>query len=231
MAARSYLFVPGNAPDKLEKAWTRGADALIVDLEDAVPRAAEHAARGTVTAWLGAQVDAPGEIWVRVNNHPGLFETDISALADSPVLTGIVLPKVHDAAQVGVVRALLDGAATGQCGLLVMVETARALVEVNAIAAMPGVSALMLGEYDLAADLGMEPDWRGSELHHARAATVVACVAADISPPVGAVSANITDLVRFAETTRPFEARRLPWEGGDPSCPDSHRERRAHAGR
>ncbi len=65
---RSYLYVPGNAPDKLGKALARGADALIVDLEDAVPPDGKDAARRAVAAWLRSGLDTGGaELWVRIN--------------------------------------------------------------------------------------------------------------------------------------------------------------------
>ncbi len=202
MTPRTYLFVPGDAPGKLDRAWDRGADALIVDLEDAVAPVAKEAARRGVAEWLASQHEAPGPIWVRVNNRRELLEADIAALAAAPALTGVVVPKIADAVQAGALRALLDGAGGGGRGLMPMIETARALIEVNAIAATPGVTTLMLGEYDLAADLGVTPDRRGTELLLARSAVVVACVAAGLTPPVGAVSANIADLVRFDETTQ-----------------------------
>ncbi len=96
---------------------------------------------------------------------------------------------------------MIDEAGDATTGLMPMVETARALIEANAIASSPGVTTLMLGEYDLAADLAMEPDRRGNEMLYARGAVVVACAAAGLMPPIGAVSANIADLVRFDETT------------------------------
>lgn len=203
MTPRTYLFVPGDAGPKLEKAWSRGADALIVDLEDAVPAASKESARRLVAEWLATQGRAPGEIWVRVDNRPESLERDVAVATGSPNIAGVVVPKAADAAQVGMVRAMLDESAAGpQCGLVPMIETARALIAVNAIAAVPGVTTLMLGEYDLAADLAITPDRQGTELLHARAAVVVACVAAGLRPPIGAVAADIADSVRFDETTR-----------------------------
>lgn len=200
---RSYLFVPGDSAAKLDKAWTRGADAVIVDLEDAVPPQVKRDARRVTAEWLASQDEPPGQIWVRVNNDPALVEVDLDATVTAAV-TGIVIPKVADAAQTAEMRTLIDDAAPGgdRLGLLPMVETPAALVEVNAIARSPGVTTLMVGEYDLAAELGMEPDPHAAELHHARAVTVVACGAAGVAPPIGAVSTNIVDMVRFDRSTR-----------------------------
>ena len=104
VSPRTYLFVPGNAPDKLDRAWTRGADALIVDLEDAIPHAAKTAARDTVAAWLGGQGGAPGPIWVRVNNVPEHLADDINALAGFEGLTGVVVPKIEGVGQVDEIK-------------------------------------------------------------------------------------------------------------------------------
>ena len=76
---RSYLFVPGDAEDKLEKAFTRGADAVIVDLEDAVAPGMKVRARSVVGAWLSSlgDGDSGAEIWLRVN--PGRWVRRTSA--------------------------------------------------------------------------------------------------------------------------------------------------------
>ena len=81
---RSYLFVPGDAPDKLAKALGRGADALIVDLEDAVPPEGKEAARRAVVAWLRSGLEPGGaQLWVRVNSGH-LRVPDVRELAGIP---------------------------------------------------------------------------------------------------------------------------------------------------
>ncbi|HXU53962.1 MAG TPA: aldolase/citrate lyase family protein, partial [Casimicrobiaceae bacterium] len=85
---RSWLFVPGDSERKLAKGWSVGADALIVDLEDAVPQAAKAGARATVAAWLRAEPQ-PVPVWVRVNAGPGRV-ADLEALAGIPGLAGVV---------------------------------------------------------------------------------------------------------------------------------------------
>ncbi|MET1374903.1 aldolase/citrate lyase family protein, partial [Staphylococcus aureus] len=78
------------------KAGSRGADALIVDLEDAVPAAGKDDAVATVLQWLAAApVDGPQQ-WVRVNDGPRRSQ-EVDALAGQPALTGLVLAKVRDA--------------------------------------------------------------------------------------------------------------------------------------
>ena len=93
MTARSYLYVPGDQPHKLERATRSGADAVIADLEDAVAPSAKTAARKTVADWLAtrAGTNRP-EIWVRVNASQRMAE-DVRAVI-SPCLAGLCLPKV-----------------------------------------------------------------------------------------------------------------------------------------
>src|SRR5689334_20106827 len=94
MLPRSYLFVPGNRPERFDKACAAGADAVIVDLEDAVPLAEKAAARDAVAAWLSP--DKP--VLVRINGADSAwFEGDL-ALCATPGVAGIVLPKAEQEA-------------------------------------------------------------------------------------------------------------------------------------
>ena len=97
MIPRSYLYVPGNDPAKLARATQRGADALIVDLEDAVPADAKDEARAIVAAWLPEADDESTEIWVRIN--PGaLGLVDVAAVA-GPNLRGVMVAKTESVAE------------------------------------------------------------------------------------------------------------------------------------
>lgn len=191
---RSYLYVPGNAQDKLAKAFTRGADALILDLEDAVPMAEKHGARASVVAWLH---DQPGggdvQLWVRVNSG-ALLEPDVQALAGCPSLTGLVLAKVEDAAVVSTVVELLSAAGDTSTLLMPMVETASAVLDARDIARQPRVHQLQIGEIDLAGDVGITPGSDESELAGMRTLVVLASAAAGVQPPVGPVSRLTHDL-------------------------------------
>ena len=96
--ARSALYVPGDAPDKLTKALDRGADEVIVDLEDAVPAAGKEAARRAVRVWLHDLPNLDVGVWVRIN--PGAMRADdVRAVADAPALTGVVVAKAETAAE------------------------------------------------------------------------------------------------------------------------------------
>lgn len=204
---RSYLYVPGDAEGKLERAMERGADALIVDLEDSVAPQFKQAARRSVREWLGglsAARDTGTEVLVRVNRWPE-GEEDVEAVA-CPALSGICLAKAA-AADLAAVEAALSraeaaaGLAPGILTVQPLVESAGAVLAAPAIAAGPRVDRIQIGEIDLAVDLGAEPGPDGAEMAFARAQVVLASAAAAIGAPVGPVQADLLDIERFSQTT------------------------------
>ncbi|MFI6817535.1 HpcH/HpaI aldolase/citrate lyase family protein [Nonomuraea sp. NPDC050328] len=205
---RSALYVPGDQPAKLAKALERGADALIVDLEDAVAPAAKARARAEVADWLRALPADPGcEIWVRINpGEPG--HADLRAVA-LPTVTGVCVAKTESAAELVALAALLDDAPwIGLCPLL---ESGAAVLAAAEIARAPRVRRLQLGEADLRADLGIEPGPDERELLWARSQVVAAGAAARIGPPLGPVSPDFRDLDRLRASTEAL--RRLGFRG------------------
>jgi citrate lyase subunit beta / citryl-CoA lyase len=220
VTARSYLYVPGNEHDKLSKALAMEADALIVDLEDAVAPTAKNAARLTVARWLDTLDDARGQlgsrmpqVWVRINpaGPDGSPQEQDLATAAHPAVTGIVQAKAATATHLAMLAVALDEAeATARIGhgtlkVAALVESAAALQLLPALAAAPRVCRLQLGEADLVADLGMEPGPEGIELMAVRTSVVVASAAAGIEPPVGSASTDLTNLDalrRGSETLR-----------------------------
>ena len=208
---RSYLYVPGNATDKLDKSVGRGADALIVDLEDAVPAALKETTRTAVVGWLGAQqVNSSVQFWVRVNPAP-IGSVDVAALAGIPSLTGIVLAKVTSVDDVVAAAEMLESRGDTETRLMPMIETATALLRVVEIATGPRVGQLQIGEVDLAADLGMTSDPDESEMVALRTAVVVASSAAGIGQPLGPVSRETADEVALEQST--WRVRRLGFFG------------------
>ena len=214
MIPRSYLYVPGDRADRLERAFSRDPDAVIADLEDAVAPPDKARALDTVSAWLMALGDnsLPAQVWVRVNDVDQR-EVEIRAIASAPCLSGLVLPKVDAATEVEDVTRLL--AELGRSELLIapMIESASGLVHLHQIAAVAGVHQLHLGEMDLAADLGLDPGADERELLHPRSQVVVASRHAGLLPPAAPVSAEISDREAFAATTD--ELRRLGFRGRD----------------
>lgn len=199
--ARSYLYVPGNAEDKLSKAMTRGADALIVDLEDAVPLSEKDHARASVADWLAElPADENTEVWVRVN--PGeLLLTDVRALAGIPALSGIAIAKCESSTDVIRADAVLSALGDTTTKIMPLIETPGALLAAEEIARGPRVHQLQIGEVDLAAELGVTVDPSGTVLAPYRATVVLASMAAGINPPVGAVSTITADPARLTEST------------------------------
>lgn len=206
MTARSYLFVPGDRADMLDRVGQRRADAVIADLEDAVAPARKNVARETVGQWLDDLMEPPFEAWVRVNPSTDLLEDDMTAIF-RPSLIGVMVPKVRSVDELHSIADLLGrlesaaGRPRGDVKLLPIVETALGLLAVNDLARAPRVHQLMIGEYDLGAELGVDPTHEAA-LIPLRMQLVVASAAAAIEPPLGPVSTNYRDLESLRDETR-----------------------------
>jgi len=180
---RSLLFVPADAPERLVAAFASEADAVVADLEDAVPAERKDAARGVVAEALPGLGGAAR--LVRVNAvETGLTDADLEAVA-ALELDAIVLPK----ATPGAVAALgPDGPP-----LIAIVESAIGLRLAYEIAVAERVVALVLGAADLGADLRLEPRGDALELLYARSKVVADSAAAGIRPPFDRVFAGRDD--------------------------------------
>lgn len=216
MSSRSHLYVPGDQAEKLERAADRGADALIVDLEDSVAPDAKPSARRLVARWLASRGygdtagRAPAEVWVRVNPvgsaRPQDVRDDVAAVV-GPGLAGVCLAKAQSAEEVRVLDELLAaaedrvGMEPGSLRVSALIESARGLLAAPSIAGAPRLSRLQIGEADLGAELGIAAGPDESELAALRLQVVVASAAAGIGAPVGPVSTNFTDLEAFAAGT------------------------------
>lgn len=154
-AARSLLFLPATSPQLLAKATERGADALIVDLEDSVPPARKAEARSLATTALRDLAARGAEVLLRVNADPALLDDDL-ALVQPGVAVTVMLPKVEAATQVEALATKC--AALGQGGpVAALIETPRGVLEAARIAAVPGLCAIGFGAEDFAAALGLAP--------------------------------------------------------------------------
>lgn len=207
---RTFLFAPGNHARRRVKVFEVGADAVILDLEDAVPVAEKVDTRGAVTDALKRSRTCPG--YVRVNGYETEFcYSDILAVA-GPWLDGIVLPMVETPAQLRSVDWLLAqierdrGMARGAIDLMPIIETGRGVDAVTEIAgAGTRTRRLSFGAADYTLDVGMRWSVDEGELAHARAAIVLASRVAGIEPPVDTVFVHIRDeenLRRSATTAR-----------------------------
>jgi citrate lyase subunit beta/citryl-CoA lyase len=179
-APRSYLFVPADRPERFGKACSAGADAVIVDLEDAVAPAAKDQAREALAAWLSPAYP----VLVRINAaNTSWFEADL-ALCSRPGVAGIVLPKAEQVDDIA--RAAACALATP---VLPLIETAAGFANLAALAGAPGVQRLLFGSIDFKLDLGIDGD--REELLFFRSQLVLASRLAGLQPPVDGVSVGI----------------------------------------
>jgi citrate lyase subunit beta / citryl-CoA lyase len=190
----TYLFVPGNRPDRFDKALTSGADAVILDLEDAVDPAGKQAAREAVRAWCAADRDAT-RVLVRINDtQTAWFAEDIAALRGiGPV--GVMLPKAESPGDVSRVVAALGPSVP----IVPLIETALGLRAVDAIAAAEGVQRLAFGTLDFAVDLGLSGDERG--LAGSSMAIALGSRCAGRAAPIAGVTPAIEDLAALDRDT------------------------------
>jgi citrate lyase subunit beta / citryl-CoA lyase len=182
---RSYLFVPGNRPDRFAKAYSSGAEAVIIDLEDAVPPGEKLTARANAAAWVSPE----HPVFIRINGP------DDFAVCKLPGVAGIVLPKaerVEDLPQI-------------DKPVLPIIETARGFWNLPALAHAPHVQRLMFGSIDFQLDLGIHGE--GEELLYFRSQIVLVSRIAGLPAPVDGVTTlfDSPDAVR-ADAQR---ARRL----------------------
>jgi len=206
-AWRSLLFVPAIREKFVASAHTRGADAIILDLEDSVPEAEKERARCLVPA-AAAQVGRAGaDVLVRINRPWHQAVRDIEACV-GPGVAALMCPKVESAEHLGVIAELLDAAESsrglphGHTRLVALVETAGAFFRLPEIArASPRLVALSLGAEDFALSVGMEPT--GEALQMPKQAMIIAARAAGILPLgfMGTV-AEIGDLEAFRALVR-----------------------------
>ena len=177
---RSYLFAPGHNEKLLQRVFEAGADAVMLDLEDAVPPHAKPHARALV-----AEVLADRPAWVRINAvGTEVAADDLEAVGG--LAAGIRIPKVEAAADVEWVRERAP-----ETPLICAIESARGLVAAHDIAAVDGVRHLSLGGIDLRRDLGAGDG--NLQTLYARSHLVVASRSAGLDPPIDSVYARLDD--------------------------------------
>ncbi|MGP3533990.1 HpcH/HpaI aldolase/citrate lyase family protein [Microbacterium sp. RD1] len=179
--ARTFLFVPGNRPDRFGKAAAAGADVVIVDLEDAVAAGDKDSARAEAAAWLSGD----GLAAVRIGSGPGEAGSDLAAVAGAPGLSGVIVPKAESAAQL---RAVREAVPAGTA-VLALVETAAGIAAAREIAL--SADRLALGTVDLALDLDLAPG--SPALDIAAFEVVLASRLAALPAPVASVTTGIGD--------------------------------------
>jgi citrate lyase subunit beta / citryl-CoA lyase len=191
---RSALFTPGTEAAWLRKATASGADVCIFDLEDSVPAARIGEAREIVRTAL-EELAGKARIWLRV--HPASSHEMAEDLRTMPLSTleAVVLPKASHRDDVQTCRrAMKQARVPAELPVVPIIESATGVLGCAAIAEVTDVACLALGRFDLAADLGIDPDGTSAALTMARASLALASTAARLAPPLDSPWLKITDL-------------------------------------
>ena len=216
--ARSYLFAPGGSERLLSKVFDLGADAVVLDLEDAVAPGEKQQARRLVSEVLMTRQRQAGRgVYVRINSvASGLWLEDIAAII-GPALTGIRLAKAESADEVCAVDEALStaeakaGIADGLLRIVPTIESAAGVLAAGEMARAPRVEALAFGNTDFLRDIGAEADPMETQTLCARSQLVLVSRAAGIKPPIASVHTQIKDLEGLRISSE--AARRLGFFG------------------
>jgi citrate lyase subunit beta / citryl-CoA lyase len=191
---RTYLFVPGDRPERFAKALATAADAVVIDLEDAVAPAAKAAARDAVAAHMAACVATSRDrIVVRINDQSTpWFEDDLEMLRSVEAPT-VLLPKVERVATIARVRSVCP-----QIAVLALIESARGVLAAealaDALAEAPAVQRLVFGTIDFALDMNLQGGLATTiGLDYAASRLALASRAAGLAPPVAGVTVAMDD--------------------------------------
>lgn len=183
------LFVPANRPERFEKAAQSGADAVIIDLEDAVAADAKHQARAALKAGF-----AHMPILVRINGVGTAWHADdLAAVAKLP-FSGVVVPKSELSSDLPDIAKILS------IPVLALIETVRGLTQARDIAALPGVARLVFGSVDFCADLGCAHD--RNALLAARSEIIMASRLAGRPAPIDGITTAVDDADLVASDAR-----------------------------
>jgi citrate lyase subunit beta/citryl-CoA lyase len=213
---RSMMFVPVNVDKFVEGAHTRGADVIILDLEDSILPKDKERARTLVAAAAPRVARSGADVLVRVNREWRLCLRDLEAIVGREVY-GLMLPKTASPEHVHMVAEVLDeleaerGLPNGHTRIVAMIESAAAFFRMREIAAAhPRIVALTLGSEDFALSVGMVPEAEG--LFYPKQQVVIAARAAGVLPLgfIGTV-ADYKDLEAFRATAR--RSRRIGFTG------------------
>lgn len=195
---RSMLFAPGNHPRKVEKVFDAGADAVILDLEDAVAAAEKPATRGLVVA--AAQAPRKGRAYIRINALETAFALEDLEAVVAPGVDGIVVPKIETPEQLATAEWLIGalerkaGLEVGRIDILPIIETGLGVQNAGAIArAATRTRRLSFGAGDYTRDMAMVWTRDETECDHARAEIALASRAAGLEAPIDTVWIHLKD--------------------------------------
>jgi citrate lyase subunit beta/citryl-CoA lyase len=215
---RSLLFAPGNHARRIERVGEFGADAIVLDLEDAVAAGEKDAARAMVREALPTYGDSTVVV-VRVNSEgSGRLEGDVAAVVH-PALDALMVPKIERSETLQRIDAMLSAFEqerdldAGRIRVLGLVETARGLVrcEEIALSAPPRLVTIIFGLGDFSVDVGIDVTPDGAELLYARSKVVVAARAAGLRAPLDGPYLDVRDLAGLVEDCR--RSRSIGFQG------------------
>lgn len=224
-ARRSSLILPINVPRFVERAYARGADAIVLDLEDSVPPDEKANARTLVKDSIPLVARGGAEVLVRINNDPALMAADVDACVH-PGLDGLSIPKAESSEQIRDLSLELErlerarGLAPGHVRLSLSFESPRGVLRAQEIAeASPRIVTMSVGPEDYCLALGVEPSADGLELLYAVSRVVTIAKAIGIQPTglLGSI-AGFRDLSVFEAAA--MRARQLGCEGAGCIHPD-----------
>lgn len=188
LARRSSLIMPVNVPKFVERAYARGADAIVLDLEDSIPPSEKAAARTLVRGALAPAGRGGADVLVRINKPFAMAVLDLDA-AIWPGLDGIAFPKVESPIEVQILDRLLAereqarGLPIGSIEIALSVESALGVQHMAAIAcASPRAVSLNLGSEDFTRDIGVEPTLDGTEQAYGKGMVIIAARLAGLQP-------------------------------------------------
>lgn len=188
---RSFLFVPGNMPERFDKALASGADVVIIDLEDAVPPDQKEEARRAIAKWVNNERRA----LVRLNARGTPWFEEDARLCKLPGVMGVVLPKAERATDVAHLVSLIKA----PIAVYPLIESARGMWNSVQIAEAPCVQQLIFGTLDFMVDLDLELG--NQQLNLYRSELVMVSRIAGISRPIDGVTTNFEDADEVARDT------------------------------
>jgi citrate lyase subunit beta/citryl-CoA lyase len=222
---RSTLILPVNNPRFVEKAYLRGADALMLDLEDSISYQEKANARKQMQPSLPLAARSGVDIFVRINKDPTWMKEDLDA-SIYPGLAGIVFPKTESAEEVQILEAMVEklekerGIVPGGIVFDVMIESPKGTLALLEIAgASSRIQSITLGPEDYCRELGVEPSADGIELHFPLAQVVTVCKVKGLKPMglLGSIG-EFRDLAKFKRSAS--GAAQLGCEGASCIHPD-----------
>lgn len=210
MILRSMLFVPGDRTERFEKALNSGADAIIIDLEDAVAIARKDVVRASFGSAVPARDERPVPIYVRINGtHTRWCLSDIEA-AVAVGADGIMVPKCDKATAVEIVAWTCRQLGANDLEIIPILETAAGIANAREIMAS-GRRRVNFGAGDLGRDLALIISEGEPELHPYRSKVVVNARTVGALAPLDTVWGNLRDLEGLAASAR--RAKRMGFGG------------------